>query len=89
MGIAHHVLEAKELAGVVASLREGIQIIDREWRYAYLNTAAAAHGRVNATELLGRTMSECYPGIEGTELLATLQRCMDSNEDGSMRNKFA
>ncbi len=73
---------------VVESLREGIQVIDREWRYCYLNQAAEAHGRKSRDELLGRTMMECYPGIDGTEMFKLLRRCMDEGTDESMLNEF-
>src|SRR5688572_16575044 len=81
-------LPADGLAPVLDALREGIQIIDREWRYAYLNKAAAAHGRDDRARLLGRTMMECYPGIEGTEVFGLLRRSMDERVSGSMRNDF-
>ena len=50
----------------VDNLLEGVQIIDRGWRYTYVNPAAARHGQRAAEELVGRTMMECYPGIERT-----------------------
>jgi hypothetical protein len=45
MGTIRQPLAAGGLTAVLDALREGIQIIDREWRYVYLNNAAAAHGR--------------------------------------------
>ncbi len=55
---------------------EGFQIIGHDWRYLYLNDAAAAFGRRAKGELLGRTLMECYPGIQETPMFAALQRCM-------------
>src|SRR4051794_15110295 len=88
MPVAQQILGAEELANVIASLREGIQIINREWRYVYLNRAALAHARKGADELLGQTMLECYPGIEHTELFGVLRACMASRRESSMRNDF-
>ena len=59
------------------SMREGFQIIGRDWRYVYLNDAAAAYGRRPKEELLGRTVMEMYPGIEQTSLFEALRRCME------------
>lgn len=59
---------------MIDALREGLQVIDREWRYVYLNAAASAHGRRPREELLGRTMMECYPGIETTELFESMKQ---------------
>ena len=88
MPAALNILGAHELANVIGSLREGIQIVDRDWRYVYLNRAALAHARRSPEELLGRTMSECYPGIEATDMFAVLRDCMESNGEASLRNEF-
>jgi len=84
-----HILGADELANVIGSLREGIQIINREWRYVYLNRAALVHARKSAHDLLGHTMLECYPGIEATPMFAALLDCMENRAEGSLRNEFA
>jgi two-component system cell cycle sensor histidine kinase/response regulator CckA len=89
MGTAQKLLGTSELASVIDALREGIQIINLDWQYVYLNAAAAAHGRRDPSELLGRTMMECYPGIDQTELFSVLRRSMVEFVDGSMRNEFA
>ncbi len=68
---------------------EGIQIIDFERRYLYLNRAAAAHGRRSAAELIGRSMSDAYPGIEGTEMFALLERCLSERVPQRMINLFS
>lgn len=59
------------------SIIEGCQLIGIDWRYLFLNEAAAEHNRRPNEELLGRTMQECWPGIEGSPVYALLSRCMD------------
>jgi PAS domain S-box-containing protein len=56
---------------------EGCQLIGFDWRYLYLNDAAAIHNRRPNAELLGRTMPEMWPGIEGSALFARLRRCLE------------
>lgn len=72
----------------VDNLLEGVQIIDRGWRYVYLNPAAARHGQRSADELIGRTMMECYPGIENTDLFRVLERVMASGQRETLANEF-
>jgi PAS domain S-box-containing protein len=55
---------------------EGCQLIGFDWRYLYLNDAAARHNRRPNRELIGRTMMEAWPGIEGTPVFAMLERCL-------------
>jgi len=81
-------LGLRDLHGVLGSLREGIQVIDHEWRYVYLNKAAASHGQKEATELLGHSMLEVYPGIERTEMFAQLRRCLEQQVTAAMQNEF-
>ena len=73
----------------LANLLEGIQVIGRDWTYLYVNEAAARHGRRSAGELLGRTMMECYPGIEHTEMFLSLQRVMETGRAERMLNEFS
>lgn len=75
--------------GTLDRMIEGCQIIDREYRYVYLNEAAAAHGRADRTELVGRTMMEAYPGIEQTALFATLRECMETRAMRTFENAFS
>ena len=70
-------------------LEEGFQIIGRDWRYVYVNPAAARHGRRDASELIGRPMIEAYPGIEGTPLFDVMQECMEQRVSRVIENHFA
>src|SRR5258706_3923627 len=71
------------------SLTEGCQIVDRHWRYVYLNPAAAHHGGRTVDELEGRTMVDEYPGIERTPMFDALRRAMETREPAEMENEFA
>lgn len=67
---------------------EGCQIISHDWRYLYLNDVAATQGRFPKAKLLGRTMMEMYPGIEGTQFFAELRRCIEERVHHRMENEF-
>jgi len=60
------------------STLESCQLLDFDWRYLYLNPAAAKQNRRPNSELLGQTMPEAWPGIEGSGVFAMLKRCMDT-----------
>ena len=70
------------------SMLEGYQIIDFDWRYAYVNEAVAKQGRRTKEELIGHTMMEMYPGIEKTEMFGYLQRAMIDRFPHKMDNEF-
>ena len=55
----------RDLPGrILNNLLEGVQVVGRDYRYLYVNEAVVAQGRTTRKELLGRTMMECYPGID-------------------------
>jgi len=67
---------------------EGYQIIDYDWRYAYINEAAANQGRKTKETLLGSTMMQAYPGIDKTELFNHLRNCMTNRVPKQIDNEF-
>lgn len=67
---------------------EGCQIIGYDWKYLYVNEAAALQGRKAKEELFGHTMMEVYPGIENTEMFALLKSCMEKRISHRMENEF-
>ena len=69
-------------------LAEGFQIIDRDWKYVYVNPAAARHGRRDARALIGTAMADAYPGIDRTELFTILRECMEQRISRDIENEF-
>jgi PAS domain S-box-containing protein len=99
LGIAREITERRRMEqslrqseerfrGTLDALIEGCQIIGFDWRYTYVNAAAAASGRSTVEALVGRTMMEAYPGIEDTPLFASLRRCMDERAPQRLENEF-
>jgi two-component system, cell cycle sensor histidine kinase and response regulator CckA len=73
---------------ILDNLLEGCQVIGPDFRYLYVNEAVARHGRTTREQLLGRTMTEAYPGIEDTAIFAVLRRCMQERAPQQMENEF-
>lgn len=73
---------------VLDALFEGCQIVGFDWTYKYLNDAIVSQSRQSREELLGRTMMECYPGIEATPMFAELSRCMRDRTPGRFEDAF-
>ncbi len=78
----------KHFREALDNMIEGCQIIGYDWRYLYVNDAAAKHGHTTKEKLVGKTMMEAYPGIEKTEVFANLQRCMQKRVEKLMENEF-
>jgi len=67
---------------------EGCQIIDFDWRYLYVNDAAAKQGRKKKQELIGYHMMQVYPDIDKTDLFRHLRNCMTNRVPHQMDNEF-
>jgi PAS domain S-box-containing protein len=100
VGIGHDITERKKVELVLAAsesrfrttldnLMEGCQILGRDWAYLYMNEAAAGHNRRPAREMIGRTIMECFPGIETTALFEQMKACMAGGPARYMENEFA
>ncbi len=76
------------LQEVLDDMLEGFQVISSDWRYQYVNKTVATQGKSTPSELLGRTMMECYPGIENTEVYAKCKQCMETQQSVLMENEF-
>lgn len=77
------------LQQVMDDMLEGFQVISEEWRYLYVNSTVAKQGKLSKEELLGRTMMECYPGIEkAVPLFPNLTKCMKERVSVRFENEF-
>jgi PAS domain S-box-containing protein len=72
----------------IDSMLEGCQIIDRNWRYVYINDAAEKHNRRPKEELLGKVMTDVWPGIEKTDVYSAEVRCMNERIPQHMETEF-
>lgn len=72
----------------VEQMHEGIQIIDYDWRYVYLNAAAARHAQRDIESLLGQAMEVAYPGIQKMPVYALIREVMDRRTPRHLENEF-
>jgi len=68
---------AERYRATLDSMLEACQLIGFDWRYLYLNPAAALHNRRPNAELLGQRMPDAWPGIEQSYVFSLLRRCME------------
>ncbi len=78
----------EQLGRTLDHMIEGCQIVSPDFRYLYVNPAAARQGQKTKEQLLDRTMIEAYPGIEDTEMFRYLKRCIRTRKLLRMENEF-
>ncbi|MCB9361563.1 MAG: PAS domain-containing protein [Flavobacteriales bacterium] len=70
------------------NMLEGVQVIDKEFRYFYVNEAVTKHGKSTKEEMIGFTMMDKYPGIENTKLFTLINKCMIDRKASKLLNEF-
>lgn len=72
----------------IEEMLEGLQVIDWDWHYLYVNKAVAKQAFTTKEHLIGKTMMECFPGIENTQVFKELQFVMEKREPRRLENEF-
>lgn len=70
----------QSLAGLVESIRDGMILIDRQWRIVAANPAACDMLERSCTDLIGAPLTTAVPRIEGSLLAQHLVRLIDHRE---------
>jgi len=78
----------KRFRSTLDNMINGAQIIDKNFRYLYLNNSAVEQSRKSKNNLIGKTMMDVYPGIEETEMFSQLKNCMENKKQHNMINEF-
>jgi len=73
---------------LLQNMNEGIQVINYQWEYVYLNDAAIRYSKLTEQDLLGRRIEDVFPGFEETEVFKVYQRCMTSRAPEILVNEF-
>ncbi len=68
-------------------LAEGCQILAPDWTYLYVNEAARRHSR-REDDLVGRRLTEEWPGLSEKPLFRMLETCMSQRVSGTIEAQF-
>lgn len=78
----------KQTNEVFDILLEGVQIINFQWQYLYVNDALCTYSSFSKHEMLGAKVMDLYPGVENTELFKRLQICMKQRITDRLETPF-
>ena len=69
--------ERARVETILESISDAFLVLDREWRYTYLNSKAIAMTRRSAEDLLGKRIWDVYPQLIDTPLHHAAAQAMD------------
>ena len=70
------------------NMLEGVQIIDFDWKYIYVNDALVRHAKIQKSELLGYTIMDKYPGFDKSPLYKVFEKCFKERVTVRLKNEF-
>lgn len=73
---------------VFDAMLEGVQVVDSNWRYVYVNKTVVAHAKSTNEALLGKRMMDVFPGIDETPMFSQLETCMKARVGSKLLNQF-
>lgn len=73
---------------VFDDLPVGVQVINSRMEYVYLNRNLLSEVGRRREEMEGQRMQDVFPGIELTEVYATILDCLESGKSRSLLNRF-
>jgi PAS domain S-box-containing protein len=74
--------------GVFDDLNFGVQVIDAEMRYRYVNAALGRVVGLDPDWMCGQRMVDVFPGFDTTDIYAVIARCMESDQHSKYVNEF-
>lgn len=73
---------------ILENMQEGVQIIDFDWNYIYLNKYFEKHSLRPNSELLGKNSLQVWPGLANSKLYYLAQKCIDDQVPVEMEYEF-
>jgi PAS domain S-box-containing protein len=70
------------------AMLEGCLILDRDMRYIYVNDAMAKQARMTKEEMIGKTVTDLFPGSESTEAFQQVKECLEKGVPHHMDNEY-
>lgn len=74
--------------GMFDKMLEGVQVVDRDMNYLYLNDAVAKQCMSTVEDLMFENMLKKFPTIKDSLLYSKIEECMRTGESREMQNKF-
>ena len=73
---------------VLGSIADAFYLLDREWRFIYVNDAAEPLLQTTRGKLLGRTLWDAFPGVRGSEFEGPYLEAMSTGRPTSVEAYF-
>lgn len=77
-----------KLLNIIEEMLEGVQILDKNLNYLYINKAAERQNQRPKNELIGKNYKDSWPGIEKTQVYKIIRQCLKEQNNAQFENEF-
>ncbi|MHB8136301.1 MAG: PAS domain-containing protein [Anaerolineaceae bacterium] len=77
-----------KLFRIIDTMLEGVQILDKNLNYLYINKAAEKQNQRPNRDLIGKNYKESWPGIEKTQVYKLVCQSLDKQKNIQYENEF-
>jgi len=81
-------LNQQDLPKIIDSMIEGLQILNFDWKYVYVNEALVSQSHYTREQLIGSSIFDLYPGVRDTEVFSALKACMENRTSNHIETEF-
>jgi len=74
---------------ILEHLTEICEVVDFNFRYLYVNDAAAKWEHISRDKLIGRTLLEAHPDIESSLLFLNLKECLEKRKSVEFEDRIS
>jgi hypothetical protein len=67
---------------------EGVQVVDFEFKYLYLNQVVVAQAKSTLEELLHQKITDKFPGIDQSPMFQLIKTCMEERAPQTLLNEL-
>lgn len=73
---------------ILDNMPQGVQVLDFNWRYIYVNDTVLHYTKCTKKEIIGTDLTEIFPCVRQNDTWQILQRCMQEREPCSIKTDF-
>lgn len=81
-------IDSKQIKNEFDSLLEGIQIINYDWCFIYVNNTLCEQINISRKELIGQNVKKKFPIIESTPVFKAFKDCMENRKVWHLQNEY-
>jgi PAS domain S-box-containing protein len=79
----------QQLEKVLSSISDGFYVLDRQWRYTYVNDRLCELARMTRAEMLGHSIWDLFPDVINTDVYVQFHRALDEQVAGNFEYFYA